>query len=197
MQKSLLIYFVKTVVLFTALCFTMILNAQVRLPEKPNRPQYIDYSQNENGFWYAIEASGGSSVIIDKKNIQWAEGTFTGGYRFSENLRIGVGLGVRNYFAGNDIVRKDKHSWAMPVFANIRGNLISHLSREFVPYWSFSIGTVVPDGIFVSPTFGLRIGQPRNSFLIGIAYTLGNIDVDRAIYSESINHFALKIGYEF
>ncbi len=185
--------------IFVLFC-SMAVEAQVReirLPEKPKRAQHHDYSQDDAGFWCAVEASGGSSVITGHKNIQYADLTFTAGYRMNEYLRFGAGLGVRDYVAGNDAVRGGKEPLTLPVFVNARGSIITQYDRGIVPYWSVNVGAFVGDGVFFSPTIGMRIGQIRNSFLIGLNYTFGNIDVVKPIYSEGVNFFGLKIGYEF
>ena len=58
--------------------------AQVRLPERPNRPQYVDHSELDNGFWCAIEGKVGSSIQFNANNAQRAGLTFTGGYMVNE-----------------------------------------------------------------------------------------------------------------
>ncbi len=124
--------------------------------------------------------------------------TFTVGYRLNEFLRGGVGLGVNCYFNGNEKVRGTVNKWTMPVFLNLRGNIVSQDARGVVPYWSLDGGALLGDGYFISPTIGIRIGQHRNSFLIGLNYAIGDIDTSKGeIYSNPVNFLGLKLGYEF
>ncbi len=185
--------------LFVVLLATLSMGAfaQIRLPEVPNRAKYVDYSVRDAGFWCAAEGSVGSSLHFSNTNLWYGDLTFTGGYRFNEFLRVGLGIGIKGNFSGNDEVRPGKEVVTVPIFLNARGNIISHESREFVPYWSVNLGTALGDGFFLSPTIGLRIGQPRSSFLIGLNYTIGYVDVFRPVYSTGVNFLALKLGYEF
>ena len=65
----------------------------VKLPEQPKQKGYRDYSTEDAGFWFAVEAEGGSSIMEHKKNMQYTNLLVTGGYRLNEYLRAGVGFG--------------------------------------------------------------------------------------------------------
>ena len=67
----------------------------VKLPEQPKQKGYRDYSTEDAGFWFAVEAEGGSSIMEHKKNMQYTNLLVTGGYRLNEYLRAGVGFGGR------------------------------------------------------------------------------------------------------
>ena len=97
--------------------------AQVRLPERPNRPQYVDHSELDNGFWCAIEGKVGSSIQFNANNAQRAGLTFTGGYMVNEYLKIGFGVGANYYFNHNDRLRDTNILWNVPIYFDIRGNL--------------------------------------------------------------------------
>lgn len=169
---------------------------EVILPQKPEREIYKDYEELSTGFWCSLEGSTGSSIIFNEKNLQFGSFIVTGGFRFSEYLRIGVGTGGRFYYNNNNPLRMSKNKWAMPVLINARGNLISQNSRLLVPYWSLNLGTVIRDGVFVQPTIGYRLGQHRDSWLIGISYYLSHLKV-ASTRNSTINMISINIGYEF
>ena len=186
-------------ILSTLLSVGMMSKAQepkVKLPEPSRRVAYKDYAQSDKGFWCSVEVNGGSSLILNHTNVQRVGTIFTTGYRISEFFRVGAGLGASYYVNGNKDVRGDNNAMVMPLFVNVRGNAISHESREAVPYWSMDIGTMLGDGLFLSPTLGVRIGQARNALLLGLRYTLAEIDACPN-YSTTVNFFSFNIGYEF
>lgn len=167
----------------------------VKLPEKPVLKGYRNYSNQDNGFWYAIEAEGGSSIMAVNTNMQYAQLTATGGYRVTEFLRFGLGVGGRMYF-NNANVRNTDNKFGVPIFANARGNFLSAYDRDGVPFWSLSIGGITEEGFFASPTIGYSFGGLRNNFLIGVSYTISNFE-DCTKSRVNYSYFALKLGYEF
>lgn len=167
----------------------------VKLPEKPNNSGYRDYQSQESGFWCSFEADGGSSIMEGRRNMQYADVTFSGGYRLNEYLRLGVGFGGRMY-VNNAKVRQTDSKFGVPVFAAARGNFISAYDRDGVPFWSVRLGGIIKEGIYFSPSVGYSFGGIRNNFQVGIAYDLINpkdFTGDRRIYSG----FSLRLGYEF
>lgn len=168
---------------------------EVCLPEQPKKDNYRDYTSEEKGFWYAVEAEGGSSIMEHKTNMQYVDLTFTGGYRISEYLRVGVGFGGRMY-VNNASVRNTDSKYAIPIFANARGNFISAQDRDGVPFWSVNVGGITKDGIFFSPAVGYSFGGIRNNFQISVAYTLSNLK-DKSGVKQNYSYFGLKLGYEF
>lgn len=167
----------------------------VKLPEQPKRTNYKGYINENAGFWAAIEAEGGSSIMAHRKNMQYAQATATAGYRISEFLRFGAGLGVRAY-VNNAEARSSDCKFCMPIYANLRGNFISAYDRDGVPFWSVNVGGITSEGFFLSPTLGYSFGGLRNNFLLGISYTLSSLKdshSERTLYS----YFGLKLGYEF
>ena len=170
----------------------------VLLPQEAKNPSFRDYSLEQSGFWCSVEGTVASSFIFDRRNLQRAIIAFTCGYRFNEYLRVGVGMGGNCYFNGNKKVRGDYNMFTMPVFLDFRGNILSQEVRELVPYWSLDVGANFGEGFFVSPTIGMRIGQRRNSFLLGLNYTLGEMKTPfRDLYPSNIHYIGLRLGYEF
>ena len=167
----------------------------VRMPKQPKQHNYRDYTSQEKGFWFALEAEGGSSVMEHKRNMQYVNLTFTGGYRLSEYLRVGAGLGGRMYVNNAD-VREGNSKFAMPIYANVRGNIISAHDRDAVPYWSVNVGGITNEGVFFSPTIGYSFGGLRNNFLIGLTYTLSNLKT-QSYGKQNFSYLGLKLGYEF
>lgn len=167
----------------------------VKLPEKPKQTKYTDFEHKETGFWCGIDLDGGSSVMNSLPNTQFVNLSFTGGYRFSEFLRTGVGVGARMY-VHNAEVRNTDNDFGVPIFANARGNFMSAYDRDGVPFWSMNIGGITNEGFFLSPTIGYSFGGMRNNFLIGVCYTLTNFK-DCGATKRTYSSFGLKVGYEF
>lgn len=164
--------------------------SDVTLPSKENTNKYVDYSQLDKGFFIVPEFQTACSIYANKKNMLGLELDVTGGYRFNEYVRVGLGLGVRYYI--NDELRCTSNSWAMPIFVNVRGNIISMEHRHIVPYYSFDIGAAIGDGFFFRPTIGVRFGEPRSAFLLGVTYWCQNLKTVGVT-----SFFGLKLGYEF
>ena len=76
---------------------------QVNLPKKNRQSNYKEIITENTGFWCAFETEGGSSIMETKTNMQFVNLSFTGGYRFNEYLRIGLGLGGRMYVNNADV----------------------------------------------------------------------------------------------
>ena len=181
--------------LLAALCLPAF--GQNRLPDVPERHVYTDYSFQDRGFWCAIESNAESSIILNHDNTQRAGITYSAGYQFSEFLKLGVGLGVNWFFHNNSAVRRSSQSVVMPLSLNIRGNFISHYSREFVPFWSLAAGNAFGDGAFLSPCIGFRFGSIRNAWLLGLNYTIARIKVNEKSASSNVSFLGIKAGYEF
>lgn len=188
----------KIVSLLLLLMVALSISAQyrdVKMPEAPKKSNYRNYSMENAGFWCAVDAEGGSSVMVNSKNMQYTALSFTGGYRISEFLRFGAGIGVR-YYVNNAEIRDTNNKFGVPIFANVRGNFISAYDRGDVPFWSVNIGGITNEGFFASPTIGYSFGGLRNNFQIGISYTITsfkNFEQADKVYS----YFGLKLGYEF
>ena len=168
---------------------------EVRTLQQPKETNYRDYTSQEQGFWYAVEAEGGSSIMEHKTNMQYVNLTFTGGYRINEYLRVGAGFGGRMY-VNNASVRNSNSKFGIPIFANVRGNIISAKDRDGVPFWSVNVGGITNDGAFFSPTIGYSFGGLRNNFQVGVSYTLSNLK-DNTGVRQNYSYFGLKLGYEF
>lgn len=184
--------------LLLLLMSTISINAQyrdVKMPEAPKKSNYRNYSMENSGFWCAVDAEGGTSIMVNSKNMQYTALAFTGGYRINEFLRLGAGVGVR-YYVGNAEIRDTDNKFGVPIFANVRGNFISSYDRDGVPFWSVNVGGITNEGFFTSPTIGYSFGGLRNNFQIGISYTITsfrNCEKKNVAYS----YFGLKLGYEF
>jgi hypothetical protein len=174
---------------------SVIAQNNIRLPERPKRPTYKSYITEDAGFWNAVELNGGTSLKIHHRKIQDVELMYTAGYRFNEFIRIGAGIAAR-YYVNNQNLRGTNIDWSCPIFVNARGNIISHVARSAVPYWSVNLGGVVRDGFYFSPTIGYRFGQERNAFLVGLSYDLEKLYVAPSKRTAE-NFIMVKIGYEF
>ncbi len=173
--------------------------------EKGLGTHHKDYSKYEKGFFFASEAQGGYSLTGSGKGLGLVCVNLTGGYRFSEYLRTGIGIGPRCYFDNHDesgcdgLMRNASGKVGLAMFVNARGNFIPSDYRTVVPYWSVNIGGTFPDGFLMNPTVGVRIGEKRSAFLLGLAYTMQGIrnKKDSEIKHSSTSFLMLNLGYEF
>ena len=177
-------------------------STEVKTPKEPKGAQYVDYSDLDKGWWCAAEAHIGGLWYDEDYGTGIFSLTFTNGYRFSEYLKIGVGIGAR-YNLNNDPdytlyrnIHKIKAPMSVPLFVNLRGNIISQKSRMCVPFWNADIGYAILDNFFFNAGVGFRVGAKRNNFAMSanfigqmVNYKLGDTDFGSGIL--------LKIGYEF
>lgn len=178
----------KKLILIAGLVLTMVPalaqnHKDYTLPETPQRSRYIDYPSLERGFWFAVQAT---PAFTTQEGFT-AQADFIAGYRTGEWFKVGVGVSPK--FSANA-------GFGLPVYLDLRGNIISQESRMAVPYWSFDAGytfSPVNAGLYVSPTVGVRVGMPRNNFIAGITYILQTLPGGSAP-----SHGAgLRVGYEF
>ena len=165
----------------------------LKMPEQPQKS--FNIAEADAGYWCAIELGGGSTAMENKKNVAMVGGSYAGGYRFNQYLKVGIGLGVL-YYPNSSNVRDTKNHLAMPLFLNVRGNMLSDEIRRTVPYWSVNVGTTLPDGLFMTPTVGLRVGEKRNAFLVGASYTIRHLKAHPSCI-DNYSGVLLKLGYEF
>lgn len=154
----------------------------------------------EHGFWCAFEAGGGGSVRVNHKNRGYVEGDFVFGYRGSQYARVGIGFGYRRYIAQTPRFRDSAKEWALPLYFNLRGNLLGHKYRGIVPYYSIDLGGAFRDGLMARPAIGFKMGKDRSSFLVSINYTaqqMPRITSDGERERKITSLLGLKIGYEF
>lgn len=168
---------------------------------------YSDYTTYTRGFWFAVELQGGYSARLVNKNIGMAELDVVGGYRFNDYLKLGIGIGARYYISSKEVRDKDVQ-WGFPIYANVRGNFMPSQYRTVVPYYSFDLGGSIRDGVMVRPTIGIRIGEPRQAFLVGLSYLGQSMKADGKVDKDGkdgkptktdkfLSFVTLKIGYEF
>lgn len=184
-------------IILCLLVFTMPMLAQYRqvnLPKKNRQSNYKEIITENTGFWCAFETEGGSSIMETKTNMQFVNLSFTGGYRFNEYLRIGLGLGGRMYVNNAD-VRNTNSKFGIPLYVNLRGNFVSAYDRDGVPFWSLNLGGITREGLFLNPTIGYSFGGLRNNFYLGLSYTLTDFK-DFTKSKQKYSYFGLKIGYE-
>lgn len=184
-------------------------------PKVKKQRRYVAFEdRTKRAYFFAAELSGGSTIfpsrqtgfrgLIDKP-IQPVQFSVVNGIRFSEFFQLGVGVGVR-YYIGNrrSGARLPDCPWAFPLYADLRGNFISHQGRNLVPYWSLDAGyTFSDDNFYFSPTIGISIGGKRNNVLVGLYYmgqvhrgVLRDLDRDR-VFTEMLNGLGLKVGFQF
>ena len=166
---------------------------------------YRDFSQINTGFWWGADLSGGISLREHVRNISFVELDAVAGYRFNEFIRIGAGIGIRDYLGRQDEIRARHSHISYPIFATARGNIIVNDYRNVVPYWSVDCGAAIQDGFMFRPTIGIRIGtEKRHSFILGLSYLNQRLLVGRYVEDnatkdkfKNISFLSLRLGYEF
>ena len=181
------------------------------------KSRYHDYTDYTRGFWGAAEFSFGASLNRAEYlgSVVPLEVSVTGGYRLSEFLQLGVGLGIRLYINNqqarryvNEYGDTSNRPWAFPVYLNARGLFYSGQSRTVVPYWSASLGYTINDGFMFSPTVGIRIGSlTRHHVLVGLGYTAQGSrlkqpgdDPENKVFPykrKCLSLLQFKLGYQF
>ncbi len=170
-------------------------SAQIRLPEKPKRAGHIDYSIKESGYWIAAQAN--ADFATNGKNHSAAfQFDLIQGYRFSEFLKVGIGVSPRFYTnAVSDFCGKNGRPFSVPIYADVRGNITPQADAMFAFCWSADLGYAINEGIYVSPGIGMRFGDIRHNFLAGISYAFQQHNV--ASKNSFIHIIGLRLGYEF
>lgn len=181
------------------------IGAPIVVPETPSRKEYVDFSSQQNGWWCAVELNNGALFFPDTERMGDAPVTalselaFINGYRFSEFIKIGVGVAARFMYPNPEL------AVVVPVYFDVRGNIISQYSRNFAPYWQFDLGYSFDtgdgyySGIYLSPTLGMRFGGWRHNFLVGISYMGQTIRGVGGVSGNSrfANAVCLRLSYEF
>lgn len=155
-------------------------NQGITLPEKPKRAKYVDYSTKQTGWWCAAQLGGGYATTTGRFFGQF---DFVNGYRFSEFLKVGVGISPR---VGLNTI---------PIYAQVRGNFISQEDTMFAFFWNADLGYAINGGVYASPSVGMRYGGIRHNVLISLYYAL---EGQKPEVSDQLLHIVgLRIGYEF
>ena len=116
-----------------------------------------------------------------------AQADLIAGFRTGEWFKAGLGVSPKYVVNQGGVV--------LPIYLDLRGNIISQESRMSVPYWSFDAGYTVGSlykGLYLSPTAGVRVGMPRNNFIAGLTYILQQTGP-----GDFAHGVGLRIGYEF
>lgn len=166
-----------------------------KLPPVGKDQRLTDYADNGAGFWCAVQLGGYASTIMSHRNVPVAELDLVGGYRFNQWFRAGLGLGGRHYFMNSDLRYKSER-WSLPLYANFRGNFIDDTYRDVVPYYSFDIGAAIGDGFMFRPAIGIRVGQPRSAFTLGLNY-MGQSLRYKTGKDRFVSFVGLTVGYEY
>ena len=150
------------------------------LPDTPKRAKYIDYPSLDKGLWFAVQLT--PSYFFREGVAAGAD--LVAGYRFGEFIKLGAGISPA-------MLNK---SFLMPIYLDVRGNIISQESRMVVPYWNVDLGYTVGsvyNGFYASPTAGIRVGMPRNDFIAGLTY------IAQFVPGTVLHGVGIRLGFEF
>lgn len=187
----------KIILSFCLVMYAIIGQAQeriIKMPETPKLSNYSEFLLRKSGYWCSADLTIGPSLAFRRRNLLTAGINFVNGYRFDDYLRVGIGVGVQYHVANNNAIRNTDIKWTMPIYLNARGNFVSQDLREIVPFWSVDVGGVIRDGFMFTPSIGVRIGEQRSAFLVGLGYSMRTID---AIDTKTRNYIVFKLGYEY
>lgn len=169
---------------------------EVRLPERPKTPEYIDYSNQNTGFWCTAGMSTTLSFNGENKMAGAAALDLVAGYRLNEFIRFGLGVSPQVIFL-NKQSSPSRTIVPTPLYADFRGNFLPQNQRMFSPYWSMDLGYAFGyNGFYASPTLGLKIGSIRNDFLLGLFFVFQQQNVDKS-FEPCIYSLGLRLAYEF
>lgn len=167
---------------------------EIKEPGEP-RLQYLNIAEFDRGFWFSVDAEYGGTLMQLQQNTSMLGLNATMGYRFSQFLKIGAGLGAL-YYMNNDNIRKDKRRFVLPLYANLRGNFLNDDIYHVTPYWSVNVGAVVGDGFFASPMVGVRLGEKRSAFILAVGYSFRMLNALPEL-TDKYHGMFVKLGYEF
>ncbi|MBR4809377.1 MAG: hypothetical protein IK031_03750 [Bacteroidales bacterium] len=158
-----------------------------KLPDEPKRAKYVDFPSQDKGLWFAVQ------VTPALGNGFFAQADLIAGFRAGEFFRVGAGVSPQ--FGAADPV-SGANGFSLPVYLDLRGNIISQESRMAVPYWNLDAGYsfMHNTGLYLSPTVGVRVGMPRNDFIAGLTYMLFE---PKGAGFTPIHAVGLRLGYEF
>lgn len=190
---------------------------QGKEPKYKDQRRYVSFEDRPNRLhFFAAELSAGATIEQGLKPAVPLQLSVVNGIRLGQFLQVGVGVGVR-YYASNGNVRyyysdtaagdteagekKQYSPWAFPIYADLRGNFISHDGRNLVPYWSLDAGYTLGDkSFYVSPTLGVSIGGYRNNVLVGVFY-MGQFMKDPFATdirkNSMLDGLGVKVGFQF
>ncbi|MBO4670529.1 MAG: hypothetical protein J5640_01630 [Bacteroidales bacterium] len=167
------------------------------LPEKPKRAEYIDFASLDKGLWFAVQLTPALAYTSEGSGT-FCQADLIAGYRFGEFFKLGLGIAPRLVSMPESVAfrmaAKPVSSVVLPLFLDIRGNIISQESRMCVPYWNLDAGYTFGQGFYASPTVGVRVGRPRNNFIAGVTYMFQHIQGDPGIPAHVIG---LRLGFEY
>lgn len=151
----------------------------VTLPERPKRAKYVDYSVKQTGWWCTAQLGAGYAT----NGHIFGQFDFVNGYRFSEFLKVGIGISPR---IGLNTI---------PIYAQARGNFISQEDTMFAFFWNADLGYAINGGIYASPSVGIKFGGIRHNFLLSIYYALEG--QKNEVVETPLHLVGLRLGYEF
>ncbi len=148
----------------------------------PRNKTPLDLDVHYRGFvdlGFTIGTGGGAFNRLDL--------TTSHGVQIFPQLFVGAGVGLSYFY--------DLSSLAMPIFADIRTDI---LNSKTTPFVDFKIGYSPVDlsGLYLSPTIGCRF----NKFSIGVSYIMQKApiyDYWGDTYRVNLGGISLKVGFEF
>ncbi len=166
-----------------------------KLPAVGTDPDLRDMADSDRGFWFSAQLSGAYTLFLSHHCSPWTELDLAGGYRFSQYLKVGIGVGGR-YYIENSKLRDSSIKWSFPIYATVRGNFLPDTYRTVTPYYSVDLGGAIRDGFMWRPTFGIRVGQTRSAFLVGVSYTGQSLRYWTG-KDKYVSSLGITVGYEF
>lgn len=166
---------------------------EVIMPSQPSRG-ITNLEELDRGYWLAAEATCMPTLMHDMTNFVQAGISLVNGYRFNEFFKAGVGVGLV-YMTNVKNVNDGKPRLYVPLFLELRGDILSSKIYKAVPYWNVDFGYQFGNGLMANVGPGLRVGEKRNAFTVSAGYAFLQVPLpaDVANYSGVF----VRVGYEF
>lgn len=142
---------------------------------------------------------GGNDGIYQNWNTNGFSISTSHGVQISPYIFVGAGLAYQRYKVNEDYWADDSWS-AVPFFANFRVNMTK---TTVSPYFDAKIGYSTADceGLYASPSFGVRIGLQGNLGLnLSAGYTVQGYKYQDTFTSHAsgyLHSLTLNLGLDF
>jgi len=166
---------------------------EVIMPSQPSH-SLQNLEELDRGYWVAAEATCMPTLMHEQPNFIQAGISVVNGYRFSEFFKAGVGVGVV-YTTNMANINPDKKRFYIPLFLELRGDILSSRLYKTVPFWKADFGYQFGNGLMANVGPGLRVGEKRNAFTLSAGYSFLQLPLPSDVVSYS--GVFVHIGYEF
>lgn len=158
----------------------------------------VSFPNQDKGLWFAAQLAPAAAYAAGTR-ATIAQVDLLVGYKFSEFFKIGAGVTPRYVVPVNENVSMMFPPAVyggvdIPIVLDLRGSILSQKNAKVAPFWSLDAGYTLGQGPCASPTLGVRIGNPKGSFLAGLKYLFQYYGGALNVPAHAVG---LSVGYEF